>query len=114
MRMIFAQTIADNARALFMRLIRRNAQLVERKQNAPLNRLEAILHTRERTFQNDVLRIRNHRDVHHLVHRTLNDLVTRRILLRRLPTFLFACHYFAFPSRARNVSTLLKSAYVVI
>ena len=43
MRMIFAQTIADNARALFMRLIRRNAQLVERKQNAPLNRLEAIL-----------------------------------------------------------------------
>ena len=110
MRMVFAQTIADNARAFFVRLIRRNAQLVEREENTPLNRLEAVLHARERTFQNDVLRIRNHRDVHHLVHRALDDLVMRRSPLRRLTAFLFACHYFAFPSRARNVSTLLKSA----
>ena len=110
MRMVFAQTIADNARAFFVRLIRRNAQLAEREENTPLNRLEAVLHARERAFQNDVLRIWDHRDMHDLFHRTLDDLVMRRSPLRRLTAFLFACHYFAFPSRVRNVSTLLKSA----
>ena len=110
MRVVFAQTVADNARTFFVRLIRCNAQLVEREENTPLNRLKAVLHTRERAFQNDMLRIRDHRDMHDLFHRALNDLVMRRSPLRRLTAFLFACHYFAFPSRARNVSTLLKSA----
>ena len=114
MRMIFTETIADDTRTLFMRLIGRHAQLAERKQNPALNGLESILHTRERTFQNDMLRIGNHGNVHNLVHGLLNNLMTRCCFLGRLSAVFPACHYFAFPSRARNVSTLLKSAYVVI
>ena len=39
MRMIFAEAITDNTRALLMRFIRRHAQLVERKENAALDGL---------------------------------------------------------------------------
>ena len=107
-RVILAQAVAHDARALLVRLIRRDAQLVERKENAALHGLEAILHARQRALQDDVLRVGNHRDVHDLFHGPLDDLMLRLVFGRLF--VLFACHYCAFPSRARNVSTLLKSA----
>ena len=110
MRMIFTQTVTDDARAFLMRLIGCHAQFVQREQDAALNGLESILHTRKRAFQNDMLRIGNHGNMHDLVHGLLDNLMTRCCFLGRLSAVFPACHYFAFPSRARNVSTLLKSA----
>jgi len=112
-RMVFTQTIANNTRALLVRLIRRDAQFVKREENASLDGLETIFHARQRPFENDVLCIRDHGNVHDLFHGPLNDLMLRLILHRF--GGLSACHYLLpFPSCARNVSTLLKSAYVVI
>ena len=110
MGMIFAQTVADNARAFLMRLVRRDAQLVEREENTALDGFKAVLHARKRTLENDMLGVRNHGDVHDLFHGALNNLVLRLAFPGRLSALSPACHYFTFPSLTRNVSTLLKSA----
>jgi hypothetical protein len=63
------RAVADDARALLVRLVGRDAQLVQGEENAALNGLEAVLHARQRTLQDDMLRVGNHGDVHDLFHR---------------------------------------------
>ena len=48
-RMIFTQHVADYTRALFMRLIRRQTQLVHRVEYSSVNRFETVAHVRQRS-----------------------------------------------------------------
>ena len=63
-RVIFAQNVADDTRALAVRLIRRHAELVHRVEDAAVHRLEAIAHIRQRAGDDDRHRIRNERFFH--------------------------------------------------
>ena len=63
-RVIFAQNVADDTRALAVRLIRRHAELVHRVEDAAVHRLEAVAHIRQRAGDDDRHRIRNERFFH--------------------------------------------------
>ena len=47
-RVIFTQNVANDTRALTIRLIRRDTEFVHRVQNAAMHRLEAVAHIRQR------------------------------------------------------------------
>jgi len=63
-RVIFTQNVADDTRALAVRLIRRHAELVHRVEDAAVHRLEAVAHIRQRAGDDDRHRIRNERFLH--------------------------------------------------
>ena len=56
-RMILTQNVADDTRALTIRLIRRDAQLVHGIENAAVNRLEAVAHIGQRAGNDDRHRV---------------------------------------------------------
>jgi hypothetical protein len=73
MAVIFAQTIAHDAGALAMRLVRRHAQLLHGEQYAPLHRLQPILHAGDGALQDHVLGVGHHAAVQHFLKGGLDD-----------------------------------------
>ena len=64
MRVIFTQNVADDTRALTIRLIRRNAQFVHRVEDAAVHRLEAVAHIRQRAGDDNRHRVGDERFLH--------------------------------------------------
>ena len=58
--MVFTHAVADDTRALFMRLIGQKPHVVHGVEYPSLHGLQAVLHARQRPVQNDELRIREH------------------------------------------------------
>ena len=87
-RMVFAQAIAHDARALAVRLIRRKAQFLHGVENAALHGLESVLHARQGALQDDVLGIGQHGITHHILHGFLHDFFQPRLHILRLPRHL--------------------------
>ena len=98
MRMVFAQAVADDTRALAVRFVGGEAQLQHGVENASLHGLESVLHARKRALENDVLGIGHHGLMHDLVHVALDDFFQfelngffRHIVLPYRPSIMFAC-----------------------
>ena len=68
-RVIFTHAVADDARALFVRLVGRQPHVVHGVQDPALHGLQPVLHARQRAVENDVLRIREHGTGQHLFER---------------------------------------------
>ena len=83
-RMIFSEAVADDTRALSVRLIGRKPQLQHRKQDASLHGLQTVLDSRQSALQDDVLRVGHHGLVHHVVHAAEDDAL--------FEGFRFLCH----------------------
>ena len=80
-RVIFSQTVAHDLGTFFVRLVRRQPELVHRVQNAALNGLQTVLHPGQSAVQNDVLRIGHHGIMKDLVQR---DFKNRLFILTHL------------------------------
>ncbi len=108
MRMVFAQAVADDARAFAVRLVGRKTQLVHGEEYAALNGLEAVLNAGQRALEYDVLGIGDHGIVHDLFHRALDE----HLVFRRDWGLSFSGHYLrsSVSMRPTNVSRRLKSA----
>ena len=103
-RVVLAQHLADNPRALAVGLIGAHAQIVHRVENPPLHRLEAVAHIGQRARYDHAHRVIEIRRLH-LVDKLLRADVVRRGLAR------FSYHITLQPDR--GISPLSASEQII-
>ena len=80
-RVEFTQAVADDTRALAVRFIGRNAELMHCVKYAPLNGFKSVLDARQGSVEYDRFRIRNHGVAHYVLHGLHYQLAYRLIVI---------------------------------